>query len=95
MIARSRAIRCVACLAHSPALGCNNQGGMVEQHIRARAQAAVLFAEDRFAEAADMARSGLAVTRRSMDRGGAMAEHDWLQEIKLQAEARNPQPIFR
>jgi hypothetical protein len=68
---------------------------MVEQHIRARAQAAVLFAEDHFAEAADMARSGLAVTRRSMDRGGAVAEHDWLQAIKLQAEARNPQPIFR
>ena len=29
------------------------------------------------------------------DAGGAIAEHDWLQEIKLQAEARNPQPIFR
>ncbi len=73
----------------------NAQGGMVEPHIRARAEAAVLFAEDRYGEAADMARSGLAVTRRSMDRGGAIAEHDWLQEIKLQAEARNPQPIFR
>ncbi len=71
------------------------QGGMVEAHTRARAEAAVLFAEERFAEAADSARSGLAVTRRSMDRGGAIAEHDTLQTIKLQAESRNPQPIFR
>lgn len=71
------------------------QGGMVEGHSRARAEAAVLFTEGHYAEAAQTARLGLTTTRRSMDLGGTKAETEWLQIIKSAAEARDPQPLFQ
>jgi hypothetical protein len=62
------------------------QGGQVEAQTRLRAEAAVLWAEKRFAEAAAKAREGLAVLPQSADPGGALAEGDWLSDILDQCE---------
>ena len=48
-----------------------------------------------YSESGGMAWMSHNIDMKTSGRGGAIAEHDWLQAIKLQAEARNPQPIFR
>jgi hypothetical protein len=62
------------------------QGDQVESQVRLRAEAAVLWAEKRFAEAAPKALEGLAVLSQSADPGGALAEGDWLRDILDQCE---------
>jgi len=64
-------------------------GGLVESYTRLRAEAAVLLAEGRFAEAADRARAGLAQVSKSWDKGGAASETEWLTDILTQAEILN------
>lgn len=63
-------------------------GGMLEAQTRLRAEAAVLLAEGRFVESAEKARAGLAHVHKSWDKGGALAEQDWLAEILHRAEAQ-------
>jgi Peptidase family M50 len=53
----------------------------VEEHTRLRGEAAVLLAEGRAAEAANAAEAGIAAVPASMDRGGSLAEKDWLEAI--------------
>jgi hypothetical protein len=62
------------------------QGGQVEQQTRLRAEAAVLWAEGRFADAATKAKEGLAVLPQSADPGGAIAEGDWLRDILMNCQ---------
>ncbi len=61
--------------------------GFTETHTRARAEAAVLLAEDRHAEALDAANRGLAALKSAMDPGCAAAERDWLQSLAAAAGA--------
>lgn len=63
-------------------------GGMLEAHTRLRAEAAVLLAEGRFVESVEKARAGLAGVEKSWDKGGALAEQEWLAEIVHRAEAQ-------
>jgi hypothetical protein len=57
------------------------QRGQVESQTRLRAEAAVLWAEGRFADAAAKVQEGLAVLAQSADPGGALAEEDWLKDV--------------
>jgi hypothetical protein len=60
--------------------------GAVEEHTRLRAEAAVLFAEGRFAAAAKAANVGLALVPLSRDLGGSKAERDWLEAVAREAQ---------
>jgi len=62
--------------------------GDVEEHTRLRAEAAVLLAEGRNVEAIDSVRKALAVAAHSVDRGGSLAEIDWLRAIEQECERR-------
>jgi len=53
----------------------------VEPQTYLRAEAAVLLAEGHYKEAAIIAKAGLVVLPKSTDRGGAIAEKDWLEAI--------------
>jgi hypothetical protein len=55
--------------------------GTQEEHTLLRAEAAVLLAEDRPAEAFAAAEKGLAAVPRSRDAGGSRAERDWLEAV--------------
>ena len=57
------------------------QGGHAERYTRLRAEAAILWAEGSYAEAAAKAEAGLAAIPRSGDRGGAVLESEWLDAI--------------
>lgn len=67
-------------------------GGLMEPHTRLRAEAAVLLAEDQPVQSIERARAGLAQADRGWDRGGAMAEKDWLAEVVGRAESRAAAP---
>ncbi len=56
-------------------------GRFLERHARARVEAALLRLEGRAEEAAARAREGLASLRRSLDRGGAVLEREWLEAM--------------
>ncbi|WP_218082654.1 hypothetical protein [Anthocerotibacter panamensis] len=55
------------------------KGGMVDQHTRLRAQAAVLLAEGKTEEAMSQALRGLALVDRGTSPGISQAETEWLQ----------------
>ena len=63
-------------------------GGFVEAHTRARAHAAVALANGDLETAVAAIDRGLSRSDRSMDRGGAIAEKEWL--LELQALANVP-----
>ncbi len=65
----------------------SKSGLAVQPHTRLRAEAAVLLAEGRYAEACATAERGLALTARTSDPGLAQAEAEWLNEIIDQSEA--------
>jgi len=74
------------------------QGGHVESQTRLRAEAAVFWADGRFADATAKVQEGLAVLHQSADPGGALAEGDWLKDIleesqKGMTRASNQQPL--
>jgi hypothetical protein len=69
------------------------QGDHVEPQVRLRAEAAVLWVEKRFAEAAAKAREGLAVLTQSADPGGALAEGDWLKDILRSCRSDDDEPL--
>ena len=52
-------------------------------HTRLRGEAAVLFAERRFAEAHEAVRKALLVLPDSGNHGISKAEHDWLNDLLL------------
>jgi hypothetical protein len=58
-----------------------SKGPDTEKHTRWRAEAAVLFVEGRYAEASTKAESALAEVPHSTDRGGSLAEAEWLQML--------------
>lgn len=60
-------------------------GGYVEAHTRARAEAAVALANGDLPQAMTAIAHGLSQIDRSMDRGGAIAEKEWLLELQAQA----------
>jgi hypothetical protein len=62
-------------------------GLAVPPYTRLRAEAAVLLAEGRYAEACAAAERGLALTARTFDPGLAQAEAEWLNELIDQSEA--------
>lgn len=62
------------------------RGGMLDTHTRQRAEAAVLLVEGKTVEAAEKARAALAELSRSADKGGAVAEREWLQAIVQAAQ---------
>jgi hypothetical protein len=64
------------------------KGGIVEQQTRLRAEAAVLLAEGHCEEAAAKAEAGLKLVSRSIDRGGAIAEEEWLIAIRAECLER-------
>lgn len=53
----------------------------LERHSLARVEAALLRLEGRMDESQSRAREGLALVDRSLDRGGAIAERDWLEQL--------------
>lgn len=55
--------------------------GLTEPAVYKRAEAAILLAEGRPAEARAAATAALAATRDSLDQGGAIAERDWLTTL--------------
>jgi hypothetical protein len=57
------------------------QGGHAERCTRLRAEAAILWAEGRYAEAAAKAEEGLAAIPRSVAHGSAVLEREWLDSI--------------
>ncbi len=59
-------------------------GGFVEAHTRARSQAAVALANGDLEAAMAAVDRGLSRIDRSMDRGGAIAEKEWLLELQEQ-----------
>lgn len=58
-----------------------NQEKRVEEQTHCRAEAALLWARGRFAEAASRAEDGLKAIPFSADLGGRQAEKDWLEEL--------------
>ncbi|HNT75082.1 MAG TPA: M50 family metallopeptidase [Anaerolineae bacterium] len=60
-------------------------GGFVEAHTRARAKAAVALSKGDLQEAITAIDLALSQIDRSMDRGGAIAEKEWLLELQTQA----------
>lgn len=65
-------------------------GGFVEKHTRARVESAVLLSEGEPVQAKQIAEQGLEWLARSMDRGGAKAERDWLTDLIEEANVRRP-----
>jgi hypothetical protein len=57
-----------------------------EKHTRWRAEAAVLFIEGRYAEASAKAKAAIAEVPNLIDRGGSIAESDWLQVLLEESE---------
>jgi hypothetical protein len=53
----------------------------IEEQTRCRAEAALLWARGRFAEAACRAEAGLRAIPQSHDLGGRIAEKEWLEEL--------------
>lgn len=53
----------------------------IDKHTRLRGEAAVLLVEGNYARAASKAQAGLDAVGESQDRGGSLAEADWLQMI--------------
>jgi hypothetical protein len=64
------------------------EGGIVEAQTRLRAEAAVLLAEGHCEEAGAKAEAGLKLVSRSIDRGGAIAEEEWLSAIRAECLER-------
>ena len=62
------------------------EGGFIETGTRLRAEAAVLLAEGKFAEAVEKAQAGLEALSHSVDKGGAIAEREWLEAILNRAQ---------
>jgi hypothetical protein len=62
----------------------------VEAQTRLRAEAAVLLVEGKFAEAAAKAEAGLAAIPWSVDRGGSIAEMEWLDAILAESRRNLP-----
>ena len=62
-------------------------GGLAERQTRLRAEAAVLLAEGREEEAAAKAQEGLELIPTSIDRGGAIAEEEWLAAILAECQS--------
>jgi len=58
----------------------------LEEHTRRRAEAAVRFAEGRYAEAVAAAEAGIDAVPRSRDPGGAKAERDWLEAVRTASQ---------
>jgi hypothetical protein len=58
----------------------------VEKQTLLRAEAAVLWAEGKSAEAAEIAKAALAAVPFSVDPGGAKSEHDWLLNLLAQID---------
>ena len=71
--------RLEAAQAHWEAV--QTEGGFIEKHVRARAEAALFWTEERYQEAADAAHRGLEHVHKALDRGGAIAEKAWLEAI--------------
>jgi hypothetical protein len=65
------------------------RAGHAERYTRLRAEAAILWAEGRYAEAAAKAEAGLAAIPRSAAGGSAVLESEWLNSIL--AESRGVQ----
>ena len=59
--------------------------GQVEEQTRLRGEAAVLLAERRCVEAADKVQAALAALPQSADPGGALAEEDWLNDLRIES----------
>jgi hypothetical protein len=57
------------------------RGGHAERYTRLRAEAAILWAEGRYAEAAAKAEAGLAAIPRAAAHGNAVLESEWLNSI--------------
>ena len=74
---RSNVAAAFGCLAES-------KEGNAEEQTHCRAEAALLWARGRFAEAANRAEAGLKAIPNSRDLGGRLAEKEWLEEL-LQA----------
>src|SRR5262249_55294630 len=64
------------------------QGGHAERPTRLRAEAAILWAEGRYAEAAVLAEAGLAAIPRSAPHGSAITESEWLNAILMESQGR-------
>jgi hypothetical protein len=64
------------------------KGEGIEKHTHLRAEAAVLFVEGNYAEAATKAQAGLAVVPESLDRGGSLAEAEWLKTLLAECQKR-------
>jgi hypothetical protein len=62
------------------------ENAAVERHTRLRAEAAVLFVEGYFEEAGARAESALAEVPKSVDRGGSLAEAEWLQTLLTECQ---------
>ena len=60
----------------------------MEKHMRARAEAAILWAEARYQAAAEAARDGLEHIHKALDQGGALAEKAWLKAILQDSNSR-------
>jgi hypothetical protein len=67
--------------AHARQMYEQARGGLVEAHTRLRAEAAVLLTEGRHEEGCLLAREALRRAPLSSDRGGALAEMDWLTAL--------------
>jgi hypothetical protein len=64
------------------------KGNEVERHTRWRAEAAVLFVERNYSDAAAKTKDALAAVPQSRDRGGSLTETDWLQVLLAECEKR-------
>jgi len=67
------------------------QGYEDEKQTRLRAEAAVLFVEGHYAEASARARAAIAEIANSIDRGGCLAESEWLQSLLVECQ-KQPTP---
>jgi hypothetical protein len=56
-------------------------GALVEKHTELRCEAAVLWAQGKTAGAAALAEKAYALAHRSMDKGAALAEQEWLKYL--------------
>lgn len=63
------------------ALRLGKTGALVEKHTQLRCEAAVLWAQGKKMEAAAMAEKAYILAQRSMDKGVAMAEKEWLKQL--------------
>jgi peptidase M50-like protein len=63
-----------------------SSSGDVEEHTRLRAVAAILLADGQNSEAIDTVQKALSAAAHSSDRGGSLAEIDWLHAIEQECE---------